>query len=290
MVSIGNPASWFHEGVFPHLIDTAAFLDKVELGISGIRRRRPLPIIELRKSRAIGGDNRPYARSVRGECVPSGNPFEFRYGRIQSWPHLPPCRLIARSNVCPLTGTQISLIARGLMRRGYRAHVALVELTFDTSEIPIKYFEMHYLSLARYSRVLHDKTGRTTVYIGGPRSHWQVRIYQKTESVVRVEYILRSEFLRGSGIRHAEDLLQLRQLNVWNLVSFPEFSEQRLASFLRRRPNFWGRSLLLPSPTRWPLKTLATILRGRAKINPVILLRRSHAERRMRRMQHNLVW
>ena len=50
------------------------------------------PIYPDRRSHRI------YARSVRGICLVTGNPFEFRYGKLKPWPNVPPFRLVLHSN------------------------------------------------------------------------------------------------------------------------------------------------------------------------------------------------
>ena len=133
--------------------------------------------------------------SLHGTCRPTGNPFELRYGRIQPWPKLPPLRLIGRSNSVPLTGSQLALIAQSLVRQGFNAQIRLVELTFDTQEIPIRHFRLHLFTRCRLFQELRDSAGRETFYVGSRRSPWQLRIYQKTSGIVRLEYILNRPFL-----------------------------------------------------------------------------------------------
>jgi hypothetical protein len=278
------------EGVFLHLAGKAAFLDKVEFALWGVRRARISPTVVVKPSIAIGGANRPYARSLHGKCRATDNPFELRYGRIQSWPKLSPLRLIGRSNSVVLTGSQMTLIAQSLLRQGFRAQVQLVELTFDTQEIPIPYFRLHFLTRCRNFHDLRDDRGRETIYIGSRRSPWQLRIYQKTSGIVRLEYILRREFLVAHGIRYSEDLLQLRTLNLENLVCFPEFDHPRLNAFMNVTPNFWGKDLVKQSPQRWPIQTLASVLRWRGGIDPASLLRHSEADHLLGCMQQNLLW
>jgi hypothetical protein len=277
-------------GVFPHIVDEAAFFDRVEFGLWGDRRLQIFPTLKIKPSIAIGGEGRSYGRSIHGMCLSTGNPFEFRYGRLKRWPNLAPFRLILRSDATPLTGSQVALVARSLLRQGYREYASRLELTFDVTEFPLSYFWKHWFSRSHLTKEFYDREGHETFYIGGPRSPWQLCVYHKTESVVRIEFKLRSVFLAAHGISHAEDLLRLRDVDVWDLVSFPEFHEPSLSSTLDASRNFLGRDLLLQSPHRWPIQTLIGFLRRRGHINPAGLIRPSPAQWQLRRMQTNMIW
>ena len=272
-------------GVFSHLVDRAAFIDRAEFGLWGVRRQRMLPALRTRPSIPIGGPNRIYARSIRGVCQVTGNPFEFRYGRLKPWPRVPPFRLVLHSNRVPLTGTQVDLVAGALLRGGFRAIVARVEVTFDLTEASMSYFRRHVFTRARRIRVLRDRSGRETLYAGGPTSSWQLCVYQKTDSIVRAEFRFRRQFLREQAIERAQNLLRLRRFNLWNLVWLREYQADALNSATVHAPE-----LLSEKPQNWPLRTVTTFLRWRAGINRDSLLRPSKCERLLRRMQRNLIW
>jgi hypothetical protein len=276
--------------VFEHLVDEAAFLDKLEIGLWGAQRQRFLPVIETGLSRPIGGKNRAYGRSIHGKCRTTGNPFEFRYGRLKNYSRIAPFRLVLHSGQTPLTGAQVSSVAGALLRQGYGVQASRLELTFDVTGYPVSYFRQHLFTRARRRRELHDHLGRQTFYAGGPRSPWQLIVYQKTDLVVRVEFKIRRGFLRDRGIESIHDFLQFRSLNLWNLVSFREFDEPRLRSALRGVSSGRYNHLFLEYPRRLPLQTLATFLRWRLGINPDSVLKASEAELVLRRMQTNLIW
>jgi hypothetical protein len=278
------------DGVFAHLINEAAFFDKVELAIWGVGRRKILSSVSLGPSIPIGGSNRPYARSVSGKYRLTANPFELRYGRVKTWPDLSPFRLIAHSESLPLTGIQLSGIAQSILRKDFKSHVRLVELTFDTELYSLPYLRMHFRTRSSKLVEFQDSRGWETLYIGSRLSPWQVRIYQKTESVVRLEYILRRPFLRARGILSCEDLLKLRNLDLSELVSFQEFNRARLDARLNGTPSFWGKELFARRPPRWPLQTLATILRWRAGVDPSTVLQKPEGDNLLGRMQRNLLW
>jgi len=278
------------DGVFPHFINKAAFFDKVELAVWGSPRRRVSGSVILKPSQPIGGPNRPYGRSVHGKFLATANPFEFRYGKIQNWANLSPFRLIVRSHSIPLTGIQVDAIAHSLFRKGLRAQVGLVEMTFDIEGYSVHDLRMHFLTRCTKLVELKDKNGWGTLYIGSRRSPWQLRIYQKAESVVRVEYIFRREFLRSHAMSSCMDLLRLRQFDLFKLVAFQEFSQSRLNSMLKSSPDFWGKELLHRWPHRWPVQTLTNILHWRGGIDPGTVLQPFEAERLFGRMQRYLLW
>jgi hypothetical protein len=280
-----NPES----GIFPHLANTSAFIDKAVFSIWGDRRERILPAVEVGENRAIGGKNRMYARLIPGTCQLSGNPFELKYGKFYSWPHIPPFRLSVRSNAVPLSGAQVSATVNGLFRRGFRCEVGLVEFTFDITDPPFDYFPDHLLTRARlvFER---GREGHTTVYAGGPQSSWQLRLYRKTKLLVRVEFILRLALLKAKGIERIDDLLQLRNFDIRPMASFPEFREFRLAATLARMPNCWGKNIVAESPRRRSMTFLTNVLRWRCGIDPAPLLRPSGADVGLRRMQANMFW
>jgi hypothetical protein len=276
--------------VFQHLVDKAAFLDKLEIGLWGVKRQRFLPVIDTKPSKPIGGNKRLYGRSIHGLCRTTGNPFEFRYGRLRHFRRLAPFRLVLHSGRTPLTGAQVSLVAGALLRQGYRSQVSQLELTFDITGYPLSYFRQHLFTRARRKRELHDHLGRQTFYAGGPRSPWQLIVYQKTDQVVRVEFKIRRGFLHDRGIESVHDLLRFRRLNLWALVSFREFDDIRLRLALRRVSSSRYNHLFFESPRRLSLQTLATFLRWRLGINPDSVLKTSGAEHVLRRMQRNFIW
>jgi hypothetical protein len=224
-------------GVFRHLASQSAFVDRAVFSIWGDRRERILSLVEHSPSRAIGGSKSTYARLIPGKCHATNNPFELKYGKLHQYANIPPFRLNVRSDRMPLSGAQVAAIANSLFRRGFRVHVAYLEFTFDVLDYSLAYFRQRLFTRARSITEL-GREGHKTFYAGKPRSPWQLRVYQKTESIVRVEYALRRAFLRAQRIEQIEDLVRLRDLNVRALASFQEFNEDRLAAALGACPRF----------------------------------------------------
>jgi hypothetical protein len=200
-------------------------VDKAVFSIWGDRRERILSLVDHSPSRAIGGSKSMYARLIPGKCHAAKNPFELKFGKLHQYTNIPPFRLSIRSDRTPLSGAQVAAVANSLFRRGLRVQVTYVEFTFDVLGYSFAYFRQRLFTRARSTTEL-GREGHKTFYAEKPRSPWQLRVYQKTESIVRVEYALRRAFLRAQRI----DLVRLRNLNVWAPASFQEFNEDRLAA------------------------------------------------------------
>ena len=276
-------------GIFQRLANKSAFVDKTVLSVWGVRRERVPPAVELTESQPCGGSKRMYARYIPGYCQLTGNPFQLKYGRLHPYPNVPPFRLSARSDIAPLSGTQVSGIVSSLFRRGFRCQISLIEFTFDVTGFSYSFFREHLFTRAHSVNEIGN-LGRKTLYVGRPASPWQLRIYQKTDSLMRVEFVLRRALLLADGIEGIDDLLRLRDLDVWAWASFPEFREERLASVLTRMPTCWGKNILLQEPRRRSLGFLTGVLRWRCGIDPAPLLRRSKADILLRQMQRNMLW
>jgi hypothetical protein len=114
------------------------------------------------------------------------------------------------------------------MCSGFRTKVSQVEMTMDLTEASVDFFKMRLQSTARRYRTLRDIEGWKTFYVGGSRSPWQVRIYQKQDAVVRFEFIFRIPFLRKYGIRRPDELLLLRKIDLSRLVWLREIDRSKL--------------------------------------------------------------
>lgn len=215
-------------GVFRHLVDRAAFIDRVDLSLRGKRRRRPLGSVSIDRRFAIGSEKSVYGRATDGTCVPTENPFQLKYGVLR-WPRrVPPMRLTLRSQQTPLSGAQAELVSNAFLCRGFKSQVSRVEMTFDLTGTSVNFFRRNLQSTARRFRTVTDARGWKTFYVGGPRSHWQLRIYQKQSTVVRFEFTFRIAFLRRWGIRRPHELVLLRNIDLTRLVWLREVNESKL--------------------------------------------------------------
>jgi hypothetical protein len=271
-------------------VNESAFIDKAIFSLWGKKREVPSSEIRIIQNSPIGGDKSFYARRLQAVLVPTGNPVELRYGRIQPFRRLPPARLLLHSETTPMTGAQVVLAAQSLMQQPFRGHVSLLELTFDVTGFSISTLSRHLFTRARSERHIGDDLGRRTIYIGAPTSGWQLRIYQKTTSVVRIEFVLRLPFLRAQGVRRPQDVLLLSTLDLSRLVSFRELDQSRLRATINDVAEDWQRRVLLDWPRRYPTQKLEQILRTSYGAETSHLLVDSQAQHLLRRMQKRLVW
>ena len=130
-------------------------------------------------------------------------------------------RLVLRSERTPVTINDAIAIMNALCRKGWRADVAQVELTFDLTEVSIGLFWRGIMTRARRFVVWRNEDGQEALS-GGRTSPWQLRVYQKTEDVTRFEFILRRQFLRRLLIRRIQDLERLRTMDIGFLVRLCE--------------------------------------------------------------------
>jgi len=174
-----------------------------------------------------------------------------------------------------------------LRRRGYKAVIASLEVTFYTDRIPQARFARHLCSRAR-ERTYRDKNGKTTIYGGSTRGPWDLRLYEKTDSIVRVEFILRSSSLRALSIRKPQDLLLVKSAQLWQKVGFHEVNSSKLQLLPQRvRKRLLERGVTLQACT--PARVLERELR-RASVNPRRWVVLSDGENLLRRMQSRLIW
>jgi len=273
--------------VFPHLVNQAAFVDKVVAEIWGSRRKRSIPRIIGKSNVPIGGPHSFYARCLSRRHALSGNPLQLKYGRMRNYANLSPLKLTMFTLGSPITCADLLMSLDGLLQRGYRVVISSVELTFDTQGIPLGTFGRDLCSCAHVTEV-EDASGRTTIYVGGSRSPWQLRIYHKTYFTVRVEFIVRSRFLRALNIRRPQDLLLLKKADLWRHAGFREIdSSQGYALPARIRRPWSERGLTLPPAVPASIVQKELRLVG---INPARWVVPSKREALLRNMQDHIVW
>ena len=275
------------EGVFPHLVDEAAILDKVAIAVWGSRRTRCPLLLKKLGNVAIGGNRSFYARCERFQHSVSGNSGQLVYGRMRPFENLPPYVLTMWAGGSPLTCADVLRVLDGFFRRGYRAIVSRVELTFDTALFSQWHFDRELCCRANVSE-FNNGRGERTVYVGGTKGPWQGRIYQKTTSIARVEFILRKQFLRQHGIRTPQDLLLLKAVDLWKLVGFHTVIEGEDHALPPRIRKPWAARGLLLSPVI-PAPIIEDILRD-AHVDPRPWIARSKREILLRGMQERLIW
>ncbi len=275
-------------GVFAPLINSAAFADKVILGVNGTLRKRLPKTISETDNFAIGGPGRPYARSQHGIYTPTGNPFEVKYGANRMYPNLFDAKLILRSEGTAISYVEVGEILSFLFRKGQRHTLRGIEFTSDVS-VPLRFFENHILTRARSVRKLMDKRGRQTVYAGAPGAPWMLKIYQKSRSTTRVEFVLQHSFLVKAGINDLANLGALRDVQ-WNrLVRFPSVCQRALEELVAGKATGKQLDLILEWPKRRPTGILLEVLKG-YKLPGDQILRASTEEQLLEEMQKSFTW
>jgi hypothetical protein len=229
-------------GVFQQLVDRRAFIDKIVLSIRGDRRKPTNKMVKITANRPIGGQNRNYARSERGLLARSRNPYEMRYGALRLRGALPSSILILRSEARPTTISGVTEAVESLCEDGSTATVSQVELTFDLSGVSVGWLRKRIFTRARTFRRLRDSQGRQTFYVGGRTSPWQVRVYDKADEVVRLEFIFRRPWLRNLGINRPQDLRLLRRIDLRSLIRICRLNESALAEFLENEEEYIDRA------------------------------------------------
>lgn len=275
-------------GVFPPLINHAAFVDKLVLGIKGKLRKRVPKTIDKKTNLAIGGPGRPYARSLHGIYLPAGIPFELKYGRNRTYRNLFEAKFTARSERMPISLEDVTDTVNCLFRKGNRIVLNGVEFTSDVS-VPFRYFENHIMTRAHSVRTLIDDHGRQTLYAGSPGGEWMLRVYQKAEATTRVEFVLRRSFLAKQGINGVEGLGGLRDVPLNRLVQFPTVCSRALEELVTGKITGKQLQLILGWPERRPIGMLLEILRDYGLPGKQIL-RASAVEEMLWKMQRSFTW
>ena len=227
-------------GVFPHLVDAAAFIDVVDIAVWGMRRTWILDYIAPQISKAIGGRGRAYARCIPGRNSPTGNGLQFKYGKMVPYGNVSPFVVHLLADRLPVTCADAQLAIDGFMRVGCKAKVSKIELTFDTQGIPLERFTWELCATARTFREFKGAHG-STLYVGGVNSPWQLKIYQKSYAIVRIEFTLRSTFLRNLGIVKPHELSLLRNEWLWDRVSFRKVDQSHGHLLPSRMRKHWAK-------------------------------------------------
>jgi hypothetical protein len=123
-----------------------------------------------------------------------------------------------------------------LFLSGYKAVVSKCEVTFHT-HIPVTFL------LKRACSRLTMKRFESWICFGSPRSSWQVRVYQKAESVVRLEFVIRRTLLRASKINTIASLTKVRDLGLFDWFPIRELRDSCAAGGGSIPPGWRGSSM-----------------------------------------------
>jgi hypothetical protein len=219
----------------------------------------------------------------RRRSVASGNQLQVVYGLTKPFKNLSPFKLTIWAGKQPVLCSDVLLVLDSLMRRGYRVRVSAVEVAFDVEEKLLDQFTDELCTRAR----IRDVKG--SLYAGGVCSPWQVKFYKRTDSVARVEFTLRSTFLRRQKINGVAELYLLRKLPFGDLVSFCEVDQSHGDELPPRIKTPWmslGHGL---PPGGVPASIILRELRE-SRIDPSRWVVRSDRGRLLHKMQRRLIW
>jgi hypothetical protein len=279
--------------VFPYLVDRAAIVDKIVVSVTGKLNEtfRDNELLHV-DPKSIFHDGGFYAGCIFAKWWLTRNPVKIHHGRMTRFKNVPPLRFTMQSEMIPVTAAQVQLFIKRCTEEFPAPTITLscLELTFDVTGKTIAYIRRNLMHRAQGgARNLMDKHGNETIYIGSPRSSWQVRIYQKNLWVVRIEFILRKPFLSKYGIKHLEDVQLLRRINIWLLLSVRRFSRSS-AKRSTTKLNDLVRGLIVDSArfNRSRETVLFVLRRNRSKPNRIF--RRTSLQRKLEAMQRRFIW
>jgi len=232
-----------------------------------------------------------FARYMTAEISDTGNPLQTAYakaGEKAPLTKIPDGKVVFRSEKTILTGAQIIRDMGNLFPTKTRFEFSQVEFTFDVSAAALATIRRQAIHRARQTCSLVDDTGRRTLYVGSRHSPWQLRVYDKAERIVRIEFVFRREFLFKNGLLHPIDLLKLRVFDLEQLVTFRRVSPERLEEAAPDRSAKW-REGVIRWAERWPISKLPAYLRDQG-IPPGKVLRRTQLQKKIMSMQKNFIW
>ena len=279
------------EHVFSHTVDQAAIIDKIVLSANGklneTFRESALRNVDSKSILHPGGH---YAACIFGNQRLTGNPVSIHHGKAINFENIPNALFTAHSENIPLTGAQVQLLVEACMADSTDIGVSSLELSFDFTGETFEQIKNNLIHRAHRVVVLTDERGWQTLYVGSPRSSWQIRIYQKTDSALRLEFILRRGFLKRCGINRPQDVLTLRKLNVWRLLCVRRFSRTSAKRITRRwKDSAERRAVMNWSDTGRSRKKLLRILKAN-KTPARLIFRRTSLQKRLEAMQRRLIW
>lgn len=267
---------------YPHLINFAAFLDKLVINVWGTKRKMTPDRTVEESNLAIGGLGRFYARCSKQRSVPSGNRFQLAYGLMRHYRNQSPFKFTLWAGNGPVLCADTFLVLDSILRQGYRARVSSVELAFDIEGIPLDEFIGELCTRAQM------RDFKQTYYVGAVNSPWQAKFYNRTDSIGRIEFNFKSVCLRRLGIAKIQELYLLRKVRLWELVSFCEVDQSEGEALPPRAKAAWE-WLERGLPPRFPASLVQARLRE-MRIDPSRWVVRSPRERLLRRMQRNLLF
>lgn len=283
------------EKVFKYLLNEAAFVDRIVLSVWTDGKPVRDQLVDWESIGILSRERKSnYARLLSGKTSLTGNPVDIRYGKVSRFPRVPPCQVTLRSEEVPMTGAQVNETMRSLFPTATRIRPVEVELTFDLQKKNVFVARLHQQMIhrARQTDEEADSFGRRTIYVGSPRSSWQVKVYDKIKAkrIVRLELTLRRALLRKIGIAQPDNMASLRAIELEDMFSLRRFSHPRIVA----ASNGWRDEYWREMACDWefygrPLQMLCRMLDAKGDVR-ARLFPRSRLQRTLETMQKNLIW
>jgi hypothetical protein len=277
------------EKVFPYLLNRAAFIDTITMSVWEEQKPILKQLLDEKKKPILGRKSK-YAWRAMGKAPLTGNPVKVLYGKNSRFPRVPACRVTMWSEEVPLTGSQVNETMRLIFPDATRIQPTQVELTFDLERVSVNRLHRQMIHRARQWTEMQDSFWRKTVYIGSPASPWQVKIYDKTDGVVRLELTLRRDLLRENRIEEPDKVVTLRSLELQSMFSLRRFSRPRvMAATAAWNDPYWEDVACGWEQNSGLFQRLCRMLGGRGD-KAVVLFPIARRQQTLEKMQQNLIW
>lgn len=279
------------EYVFPHSRDKAAIVDKSVFSVRGeLNETFRENEIKNATSKSIFHPGSQFAACIYGAATLTGNSVSIHHGKMVPFENVPDLTFTLHSETIPLTASQVELFIEGCTAGDVEVAASSLEVTFDFTGEDFERVRKNLLYRAHRVLVLTDDRGWKTFYVGSPSSSWQVRLYQKTSYALRLEFILRRGFLKRFGINRPQDILLLRKIDIWRLLSVRRYSRSSAKRVTRDWADAAARRAVLnwidDGRSREPLLRILRENRTPAKL----IFRRTKLQKRLEAMQKMLIW
>jgi hypothetical protein len=276
--------------IFGFAVDTVAIVDTMSIGIRGEVSPEPVGLVDVKNEPCLS-KNSCFGRLLTATTADTGNPIQVVYskaGKMAPVIAIPDGMIQFRSEATVLSGAQVMRDCGNLFPTATRSELSMVEFTFDVSSPGLETIRKQAIHRARRTRSLVDDEGRRTFYVGSRYSPWQLRVYDKADGIVRIEFVFRRPFLVKHGLLRPIDLLKLRVFDLETLVRFRRVSPEHLEEAAPDRSAKWREGIVRWAEL-WPISELPAYLRSQ-RIKPGTVLRRTQLQRKIGRMQKRFIW
>jgi hypothetical protein len=276
------------DDAIPYLVDAAAFVDRINLSVSGSPYAKAESGFVSRRSLPIAGEKSLYARALHLTDSNTGQHIELKYGRLKrNFTKIPAIGASFCSGRTPLSAAQVTSLLSRVVSGPSSHHISSVEMTFDLSKHSV--FEImsqiHARSLP-HSKYWHQ--GLQTFYVGSRLSAWSMRVYQKAAKTTRIEFIFRRSFLKAKKISDLDALVRLRTLNISSLAQFRVIDPTEFQNALNEVPA--RVAALVARQIEAHPQFVERTLRREYRIETDRIFKVSPLKTHLLKMQRNFIW